>query len=179
VKEGINIKSQALKVGTLAGNHFELLILTNICAGLPPETLRIAAQTLDYLERNAEPVIHPGDEFLSSFVKEDTHQPIIDEISQTHLEEEKIEDLKEVIEIEEDQEEEGDEEVPSTPELYHRILSDKEKRKMEKVRSKAEKDAEKERKRIEKEILKAEREKDKADRKMRAVVAKLRPFEVC
>jgi len=144
---------------------------------LPPETLRIASQTLDYLEHNAQPVIHPGDEFLTSFVKEDTHQPIMDQIRQTHLEEEKIEDLQEVVDLEDEQEEEPEDESPA-PRLYSRILSDKERRKMEKVQAKAEKDAEKERKRAEMETLKAEREKEKADRKMRAIVAKLRPMEV-
>ena len=144
---------------------------------MPPETLRIASQTLDYLEHNAQPIIHPGDEFLTSFVKEDTHQPIMDQIGQTHFEEEKIEDLREVIDLEDEQEEEPEDKSPA-PQLYSRILSDKERRKMEKVQAKAEKDAEKERKRAEIETLKAEREKEKADKKMRAFVAKLRPMEV-
>jgi hypothetical protein len=145
--------------------------------GLPPQTLRIAAQTLDYLEGNSQPIVHPQDEFLTSFIKEEIQQPTIDPIAETHLEEEKIEDLKEVIDIEEENEEEQDQETP-TPQLYDRILSDKEKRKMEKVHAKAEKDAEKERKRLEKEAIKAEKEKEKADRKMREIVAKLGSMEM-
>ena len=144
--------------------------------GLPPETLRIASQTLDYLESNAQPIIHPGDEFLTSFVKEDIHQPIMDQIRETQLEDDKIEDLREVIDIEEEQDEEQ-EDTP-TAQLYSRILSDKERRKMDKVQAKADKDAEKERKRIELEMMKAEREKEKADRKTRTVVAKERPIEM-
>jgi len=145
--------------------------------GLPPQTLRIAAQTLDYLEGNSQPIVHPHDEFLTSFIKEEIQQPTIDPIAETHLEEEKIEDLKEVIDVEEETEEEQDVETP-TPQLYDRILSDKEKRKMEKVHAKAEKDAEMERKRLEKEAIKAEKEKEKADRKMREIVAKLGSMEM-
>jgi hypothetical protein len=144
---------------------------------LPPETLRIASQTLDYLEDNAQPIIHPGDEFLTSFVKEDSHQPIMDQVRQTRLDEEKIEDLQEVVDLEDEQEEEPEDESP-VPQLYSRILSDKERRKMEKVQAKAEIDAEKKKKRAEIETLKMEREKEKADKKMKAIVAKLGPMEV-
>src|SRR5277367_191366 len=146
--------------------------------GLPAQTLRIAAQTLGYLEGNSQPIVHPNDEFLASFIKDETQQPTMDPIPETHLEEDKIEDLKEVINIEEENEEDHQEEEPPTPQLYDRILSDKEKRKMEKVYSKAEKDAEKERKRLEKEAAKAEKEKEKADRKMRDIVAKLGSMEM-
>lgn len=152
-----------------------LLFKIGLIVGLPSETLRIASQTLDYLEHNAQPIIHPGDEFLRSFVKEDTHQPMMDHIRQTHLEEEKIEDLWEVVDMEDEQEEEPEEDSPA-PQLYSRILSDKERRKMEKVQAKAEKDAEKERKRAEIETLRAKKEKKKADKKMKTVVAKLRPM---
>jgi hypothetical protein len=144
---------------------------------LPPETLRIASQTLDYLEDNAQPIIHPGDEFLTSFVKEDSHQPIMDQVRQTHLDEEKIEDLQEVVDLEDEQDEEPEDES-SAPQLYSRILSDKERRKMEKVRAKAGMDAEKKKKRAEMETLKTEREKEKADKKMKVIVAKLEPIEV-
>ena len=113
--------------------------------GLPPQTLRIAAQTLDYLESNSQPIVHPNDEFLATFIKEETSQLAIDPIVETQIEEDQIEDLKEVIEIE-DETEEAHEEIPA-PQLYHRILSDKEKRKMEKVQAKAEKDDEEKRKR--------------------------------
>ena len=146
--------------------------------GLPPETLRIASQTLDYLERNAKPIVHAGDKFLTSFIKENAYQPIMDQICQTQLEEDKIEDLREVIEIDDVQEADEQKEESLSAPLNSLMLSDKERRKMEKVQAKAEKDAEKERKRAEIEILKAEREKEKADKKMRAVVAKLRPVEV-
>jgi hypothetical protein len=144
--------------------------------GLPPETLRIASQTLNYLENNAQPIIHPGDEFLTSFVKEDTHQSIMDQIRETQPEDETIEDLREVIDIEEEQDEEQ-EDTP-TPQLYSRLLSDKERRKLEKVQAEADKDAEKMKKRIELEMMKAEREKEKVDRKMKTVVEKLRPIEM-
>src|SRR5205814_1701561 len=126
---------------------------------------------------NAQPIIHPGDEFLTSFVKDDTHQPIMDQIRETQLEEEKIEDLREVVDLEDEQEEEPDEDSPA-PQLYSRILSDKERRKMEKVQAKAEKDAEKERKRVETETVKEEREKEKADKKVKVIVAKLSQMEV-
>jgi hypothetical protein len=149
-------------------------------SGLPHETLRIAAQTLNYLESNSHPVIHPGDAFLSSFTKDETIEPILDTITQTHLEEEQIEDLREVVDVE-------DEDVEVQDDVQEKRLdaqmmdasmkSDRERRKMEKVKAKAEKDLEKERKRLERETLKVEREKEKADRKMRAVVAKLRPME--
>jgi hypothetical protein len=142
--------------------------------GLPSEALQIASQTLDYLERNAKPVVHPGDEFLSSFAKEDSHYPMTDYISQSCFEE-KIENLREVIDMDE---EDGVEEEISPPHLNALILSDKEKRKMEKVHVKAEKDAERARKRSEREALKAEKEKEKADRRLRAVVAKLKPLEL-
>lgn len=144
-------------------------------AGLPPETLCIASQTLDYLESNAQPIIHPGDDFLNSFVKEDTHQPIMEQIRESQPEDEKIENLQEIVDIADEQEEEQEEDVRA-PQLYSRILSDKERRKMEKVQAKADKDAEKEKKRIKTEMLKAERVK--ADKKMRAIVAKLRPLEM-
>ena len=101
----------------------------------------------------------------------------MDQIRQTHVEEEKIEDLREVVDLEDEQEEELENESPAA-QLYSRILSNKARRKMEKVQSKAEKDAEKERKRAETEALKAERGKEKADKKMKAIVAKMRPMEV-
>ena len=135
--------------------------------GLPPETLRIASQTLEYLESNAQPVIHPGDDFLSSFSKEEVRPSVIDDISQTNIEEEAVQQLYEVVEIEDDKEELMD--YSPVPQLYSRILSDREKRKMEKVHAEAEKEAEKERKRIEKAALKAEKEKEKAEKKMKAL----------
>ena len=144
--------------------------------GLPPQTLRIAAQTLEYLEGNSQPIVHPNDEFLTSFIKDDVHQAPIDTIGEAHLEEERIEDLKEVIDIEDENEEE--QEKNTTPQLYDRILSDREKRKMEKVHAKGEKDAEKEKKRLEREAQKAEKEKEKPDRKMREIVAKLGSMEM-
>jgi hypothetical protein len=150
--------------------------------GLPPETLRIAAQTLEYIERNAQPVIHPGDTFLTSFAKEDIIEPVMDSISQTHHDEDKIEELHEIIDLE-DENEEVEEETPEPAQLDSqmmdsRMMNDRERRKMQKVQAKAERDSEKERKRVEREMLKAEREKEKADRKMRAVVAKLRLMEL-
>ena len=163
VKEGINVKSQALKVANLAG--------------LPPETLRIAQQTLDYLEGNAQPMIHPGDEFLDSFVKEDTQPPVIDEFVETHRsEEEKIEDLHEVIDIEDEDEE--SEALGPTPNLYLRVLSDTEMRKMDKVQAQQEKNAERDRKKIEREALKAEKEREKAEKKLKDMVAKMPSVEV-
>jgi hypothetical protein len=143
--------------------------------GLPPQTLRIAAQTLEYLESNSQPIVHPNDEFLTSFIKDDVHQAPIDTIGEAHLEEEKIEDLEEVIDVEDENEEQ---EENTIPQLYDRILSDGEKRKMEKVHAKREKDAEKERKRLEREAQKAEKEKEKPDRKMREIVAKLGSMEM-
>jgi hypothetical protein len=145
--------------------------------GLPLETLRIASETLAYLEDNSQPVIHPGDEFLSSFVKSDTSQPIMDVIRQNRLDEDTVEELKEVIDIEEEDQEAEEEEAPA-PQLYTRVLSERERRKMEKVQAKAEKDAEKARKKAELESLKAERDKEKVDRKMRAIVSKLKPMEL-
>jgi regulator of protease activity HflC (stomatin/prohibitin superfamily) len=173
VKEGINEKSQALKVASLAGVPPALHMLT---LGLPPETLRIASEMLAYLEDNSQPVIHPGDEFLSSFVKSDMSQPIMDEIRQSQLEEDTVEELKEVVDIEEDDQEA--EEEATAPLLYTRVLSERERRKMEKVQAKAEKDAEKARQKAEFEALKAERDKDKVDRKMKAIVSKLKPMGV-
>jgi hypothetical protein len=146
-------------------------------AGLPSETVEIAARTLNYLEQNAKPLIHPGDEFLASFTKEESHYPMIDYISEIRVEEEEIEDLREVVDIEVD-DEENIEEKFSVPQLNPLILPDKEKRKMDKVQVKAEKEAERARKKSEREALKAEKGKEKADRKMRAVVAKLRPLEL-
>lgn len=101
----------------------------------------------------------------------------MDQIRQTNAEEEKIEDLREVVDLEDEQEEELEDESPAA-QLYFRVLSNKERRKMEKAQAKAEKDAEKERKRVETEALKAEKGKEKADKKMKAIVAKLRPMEV-
>jgi len=143
---------------------------------LPPQTLRIAAQTLEYLESNSQPIVHPNDEYLTSFIKDEIHWSAVDPIAEAHLEEDKIEDLKEVIDIEDENEEEQVDNP--TPQLYDRILSDREKRKMEKVHAKVEKDAEKERKRLEREALKAEKDKEKADRKMREIVAKLGSMEI-
>jgi len=144
--------------------------LRALTVGLPPETLRIAAQTLEYIERNAQPVIHAGDAFLNSFGREDSPDPVMDTIPPEHLEDEKIEDLKEVTDIEDEEFEDPVDNVQVPEEqLYSRILPDKEKRKMDKVQAKQDNDAEKERKRQERELLKAEREKDKADRKMRAM----------
>lgn len=139
---------------------------------MPPQTLRIAAQTLEYLEGNSQPIVNPHDEFLTAFIKDDINQSIIDPIAEARLEEEKIEDLKEVVHIEDENSEEEQQEI-STPQLYDRILSDREKRRMEKVHAKVERDAEKERKRSEKEGLKAEKEKEKANKKLRQIVAKL------
>jgi regulator of protease activity HflC (stomatin/prohibitin superfamily) len=144
--------------------------------GLPPETLRIASETLAYLEANSQPLIHPGDEFLSSFVKSDMPQPIMDEIRQTRLEEDTVKELKEVVDIEEE-DQETEEEEATAPLLYSRVLSERERRKMEKVQAKAEKDAEKARKKAESEALKAERDKDKVDGRMGAIVSKLKPME--
>jgi len=174
VKEGINVQSQALKVGSLAGNWVLGIVLI---AGLPPETLRIAAQTLAYLERNAQPIIRPGDEFLTSFLTEETRQPMMDEIAQIHAEDDAIEELQEVVDIECDNEWEQIEDK-AVPRLYSRILSDKEKRKMEKVHAQAEKDAERERKRTETATLKVEKGKEKFDKKMGAETAKSSPMEM-
>jgi hypothetical protein len=91
---------------------------------------------------------------------------MIDQIRETQLEEEKIEHLQEVVDI--DDEIEQEEDAPE-PQLYSRILSDKERRKLEKVQAKADKDAEKERKRIKMEILKVELEKEKTDQKVVAI----------
>jgi len=102
----------------------------------------------------------------------------MDEIRQGKLEEEKLEELKEVIHIEEDEDETNEEDEGPTPQLYGRILSDKERRKMEKVQAKAEKDAEKERKKAEMEALKGERDQEKEERKTRATVPKLKPMEM-
>lgn len=144
--------------------------------GLPSETLRIASETLAYLEDNSQPVIHPGDQFLSSFVKSDSSQPIMDEIRQIRLDEDTVEELKEVVDIEEEYQE-AEEETPA-PQLYTRVLSERERRKMEKVQAKTEKDAEKARKKAELEALKAERDKEKVDRKMTAIVSKMKPMEL-
>jgi hypothetical protein len=143
--------------------------------GLPPETLRIAAQTLEYIQRNAQPVIYPGDAFLTSFGKDDTIEPVIDTISQTPFDQENVEDLKEVVDLEEDEETDEQEDILTME--FNTAISDKERRKMEKAKAKAEKDAEKERNRVDKEVMKARMEKEKTDRKIRAVVAKLRPTE--
>jgi hypothetical protein len=132
--------------------------------GLPPETLRIASQTLDYLELNAQPMVHPDDEFLSSFSKEEVCESVIDDV-QTNIEEEAIQELQEVVDVEDDKEELMD--YSPVPQLYSRILSDMEKRKMEKVQKQADKEAEKERKRIEKAALRAEKEKEREEKKLK------------
>ena len=100
----------------------------------------------------------------------------MDAISQTPFDQENVEDLKEVVDLEEDDEIDEQEEDILTME-FNTAISDKERRKMEKAKAKAEKDAEKERNRVDKEVMKARMEKEKADRKIRAVVAKLRPTE--
>jgi chromatin remodeling complex protein RSC6 len=130
------------------------------------------------MEQNSVPVIHPGDEFLSSFAIEDTREPIIDTITETHIAEEQIEELKEVVEVDDEDVDELDEQANPELQLYSRILSDNEKRKMEKVHTQGKKDAEKERKRIEKESLKAERAREKADKKMQKMVDELEPLEM-
>lgn len=175
MKEGINTKSQALKVAQLAG-IFDIVL--DLMPGLPQDTLRIAAKTLDYMEQNAVPVIHPGDEFLSSFAIDDTREPIMDTIAETHVAEEQIEELKEVVEVDDEDEDELEEQANPELQLYSRILSDNEKRKMEKVHTQAKKDAEKERKRIKKETLKAEKEREKADKKMQNMMDALKPMEM-
>lgn len=128
------------------------------------------------MEANAQPVINLGDEFLSSFAIEDTREPTIDTIAETHIEDEQVEELKEVVEVDDEEMDEPEEQANPELQLYHRILSDNEKRKMEKVHAQAKKDAEKERKRVEKELLKAEKEREKAD-KVRSMVDALRPME--
>jgi regulator of protease activity HflC (stomatin/prohibitin superfamily) len=153
-----------------------VLVPGKLILGLPPETLRIAAQTLEYIESNAQPVIHPGDDFLASFSKDDSIEPVMDTITQTHHDEEEVEELHEVVELEDENTEVEDD--VAEPQLYARILSDKEKRKMEKVQAKNEKDAEKVRKKAEKEALKAGKEKEKADRKLRAIIPKLQSIEI-
>ena len=121
-------------------------------------------------------MIHPGDAFLTSFGKDDTVEPVMDAISQTPFDQENVEDLKEVVDLDEDDEIDEQEEDILTME-FNTAISDKERRKMAKAKAKAEKDAEKERNRVDKEVMKARMEKEKADRKIRAVVAKLRPTE--
>ena len=135
----------------------------------------MAAKTLDYMEQNAQPVIHPGDEFLSSFAIEDTRDPIMDAVAETHVADEQIEDLKEVLEVDDEDMDESEEQPNPELQLYSQILSDNEKRKMEKVHAQTKKDAEKERKRAEKEILKAEKEREKAEKKMQNMASALKP----
>jgi hypothetical protein len=101
---------------------------------------------------------------------------MMDQITQAHCEEEKVEQLCELIEIEDENEEDQDEGIPAT-QLYACMLSDKEKRKMEKVQAQTEKDAEKARKIVERETLKAKRKKEKAD-EMRAIIESSRPLEI-
>jgi hypothetical protein len=81
-----------------------------------------------------------------------------------------VEDLHEVVDIED----EPDEDTP-TPLFYDRVLSDKEKRKMERVKADADKAADKKTKRLEKEAAKAKKEK----RRLRTAISSLRPeFEM-
>jgi len=101
----------------------------------------------------------------------------MDTITETHIAEEQIEELKEVVEVDDDDVDELEEQANPELQLYSRILSDNEKRKMEKVHTQAKKDAEKERKRIEKEMLKAEKAREKADKKMQNMVDALKPLE--
>ena len=130
----------------------------SLITGLPSETLRIAARALKYLESNAQPLIHAGDEFLRSVSKEDMYPPIIDTITENQVEE-PIEELLEVTDVDNELEEEKEDSQEQY--LYERILPDKEKRKMEKVRADAEKSAEREKKRLEREAAKVRKEKEK------------------
>ena len=137
--------------------------------------MRIAAQTLDYLESNAKPIIFPGDEFLSSFAKSESPTPVLDNVAENNITEE-IQDLQEVVDIEEDDEE--DIEGIAEAQLYASILSDQEKRKLDKIQAQATKDAEKERKRVEKEMAKAIKEKEKESRKNGRIVTADMPLEM-
>ena len=130
------------------------------------------------MEQNAQPVIHPGDEFLSSFAIDDTREPIMDIIEETPVPDELVEELREVVEVDEEEAEEPVEQVNHELQLYSQLLSDNEKRKMEKVHAQTKKDADKERKRAEKEALKAEKEREKANKKMRSMVDALRPVDL-
>ena len=55
------------------------------------------------MEQNAQPVIHPGDEFLSSFAIDDTREPIMDIIEETPVPDELVEELMEVVEVDEEE----------------------------------------------------------------------------
>jgi hypothetical protein len=128
-------------------------LLIELTLGLPPETLRIAGRALAYLTGNAEPIIFPGDDFLTSFSKDETIPPIMDDISHTNTRyEEELQDLKEVVDVEDDVEEDVE---TVDRQLFPELLSDAERRKMEKVHVQASKDAKKERKKQEREQAKA------------------------
>lgn len=137
--------------------------------------MRIAAQTLDYLESNAKPIIFPGDEFLSSFAKSESPTPVMDNMAEHNIVEE-IQDLREVVDIVED--DEDDIEGIAEAQLYTSILSDQEKRKLDKIQAQATKDAEKERKRVEKEMAKSLKEKEKESRKNGSIVTVSTPLEM-
>lgn len=108
----------------------------------------------------------------------------MDTINQNNLEEERIEELHEVVEVDDENGTEPGEDGPE-PQLDVLILPDREKRKMDKVQAQADKNVEKERKKAEKEalkmqkeMLKAEKDREKADRKLKALASKLRTTEV-
>ncbi len=143
--------------------------------GLPPETLRIASQTLDYLESNAKPVIFPGDDFLSSFSRDDRAAPSIESVKDSPVQEE-FEELREIVDIEYD--DEYDLESSADERLYASILTDQEKRKMDKIQAQAYKEIELERKRAEKETNRAQKLKEKEDRNRDRVIITTSPVEV-
>ena len=94
---------------------------------------------------------------------DDMPAPVMDNITDIHVHEE-IEELEEVIEVE-DEDEDVEFEGIADPQLYASVLSDSEKRKMDKVQVQACKEVEKERKKAEREAAKALKEKEKEERK--------------